>query len=262
MFKIYQIIEKETNSIFSAQISMIKICQITKDIKNDLVHEIEVLLKIYHRSLLKFIGFSPIDFKNSKNPVIVTEAISNGTLDEIIQIERNGIKIPEWDDIKKLINIYEIASGIACLHPNNIIHRCLSPKNVFLDDVLFPKIGYFGLSSRFLSKDSLTHQSMAENRFTQIYTAPEVFQSNKYTKKGDAYSFALIVYEILSNEKPFNEIKINSDLMKESIIENKRSLMTDNIPLCYRKLIKKFWSKEQDDRPTFEEIVSLSKMDD
>lgn len=49
--------------------------------------------------------------------------------------------------------------------------------------------------------------------------------------------------------------------MKEIIIENKRPIMTDNIPLCYRKLIEKCWSKEQDDRPTFEEIVYLLKMD-
>ena len=39
---------------------------------------------------MKFIGFSSNNFKNKPKPVIVTELISNDSLKDIIELERNS----------------------------------------------------------------------------------------------------------------------------------------------------------------------------
>lgn len=61
----------------------------------------------------------------------------NQSLNDLLNVERNETHIGEWNDTKKLINIYGIASGMAYLHSNNVIHRNLSPESIFLDDYLF-----------------------------------------------------------------------------------------------------------------------------
>ena len=65
-------------------------------------------------------------------PVIITEFASNGSLEQIIDMERNGFSISGWDDTAKLININGIAAGILYLHQNNILHRDLKPANILV----------------------------------------------------------------------------------------------------------------------------------
>ena len=47
-----------------------------------------IISKINHSSVLKFIGYSPKDFKDRPRPVILTQYASNDTLEDLILIER------------------------------------------------------------------------------------------------------------------------------------------------------------------------------
>ncbi len=38
---------------------------------------------------------------------------------------------------------------------------------------------------------------------TFLYAPPEVLIDNEYTEAGDVYSFAIIAFELITNEKPF-----------------------------------------------------------
>ena len=71
---------------------------------------------------------------------------------------------------------------MAYLHLNNIILRNLNPENIYFDDNFFPKIGDFGLSSRYHSIQSMTFQTTSGLKGTPSYLAPEIFESNKYSK--------------------------------------------------------------------------------
>lgn len=59
--------------------------------------------QINHPSILKFIGYSPINFFNEPYPVIITEYSSVGTLCDLIELERRSMSNLKWDDTKKLI---------------------------------------------------------------------------------------------------------------------------------------------------------------
>ena len=82
-----------------------------------------------HPSVLKFIGYT---LKNDK-PIFITEYMKNGTLQDIIDSERNSISPEYWDATQKLITIYGIASGMSYLHSHNVIHRDLKPANILID---------------------------------------------------------------------------------------------------------------------------------
>lgn len=176
--EVFMIEEKKTGKQFAAKISSKYFFdKNVEEIKN-LTREIEIISKISHPSVIQFIGFSKTDFEEEDKPVIVTDYAPNGSLNDMIQLERSSEPKPEWTETRKLINIYGIAAAMDYLHFNNIIHRDLKPENILLDRYLHPKIADFGLS-----KDESVITSTNGIKGTPYYIAPEIFEENNYSQK-------------------------------------------------------------------------------
>ena len=155
-------------------------------------------------------------------------------------MERNGLADYNWDDTKKLINIYDIPSGMAYLHRNNIIHRDLKPDNILIDEYLYPKIADFGLSKN-LSDTKIFDEEYENNKGpiksgfkgTFAYCSPEILSAQEYKKAGDVYTFAMIVYEIMTNEIPFEGFN-QYQLFWEVTHNDYRPKFKFSIPYSYR----------------------------
>lgn len=91
--KLYKFQDKETKNIYFGQMSMMTINQIKKNELPKFEKEIKIIKELNHPSLLKLIGFSPFDFKKQLKPVIVTEYVNNGSLENILELERANNKI-------------------------------------------------------------------------------------------------------------------------------------------------------------------------
>ena len=141
--EVYKVKEKQSGKLYAAKVSL-------KTIENstilDISREVNILSKIIHPFVVKFIGYSSVDFHGEPKPVILTEYLQNGSLKEVLTLERQGLADFDWTDVRKLINIYGIATTMSYLHQHKIIHRDLKPENIFMDEYLCPKIGDFGLS--------------------------------------------------------------------------------------------------------------------
>ena len=84
------------------------------------------------------------------------------------------------------------------LNAHNIVYKNLNPNNIFLDDFLFPKIFNFTFS------DTLQN-SFEKVQIAPKYCAPELFKDESIiTQSSIIYSFALIMYEIISGNKIFD----------------------------------------------------------
>lgn len=179
--------------------------KITEDSKGsiDLKREINIISKISHPCIIKFIGFGPKNYEKRHKTVIVTEYLKNGSLDKLLDLSMKGIATDEWDDTLQLITLYGIDSGMAFLHANNICHRDLKTTNVLLDEYLHPKICVFGLSKE--------NGSIVERGFqgTILYSSPEIIQEYDYTPAGDVYAYSIMAYQIIMNEMSFSlQLKI------------------------------------------------------
>ena len=132
-YKLCKLKEKNTNSSYQGQVSMIKINKISNDDVQQISTNIGKIKKLKHPSLLKFIGYSPNDFKKQLKPVIVTEFPLNGSLSNLLELSRINDVIENWNETKKLMIIFGIATAFSYLHSNGISMIFFYQKSVILD---------------------------------------------------------------------------------------------------------------------------------
>ena len=166
--KVYKVKNKITKDIYAAKISIELIDETTSELFLNISREINIIAKLNHPSVLKFILFSPINFKKKLKPVIITEYASNGTLKDLIYFRKSK----NFNDTQKLIIIYGIASAMLYLHSHNIIHRDLKPENILINNCLFPKIADFGLSK--INEPNFINTTINTIKGTPIYISPEI----------------------------------------------------------------------------------------
>ena len=253
--KVYKVKLKRTGQIYAAKISIEIIDEDSQEDLLNLIREVDIISKLNHPLVLKFIYFSPINFKKKNKPVIITEYASKGTLEDLISKERKSKTNEYLNDTLKLIIIYGIASSMSYLHSHNIIHRDLKPENILLDDFLHPKLADFGFS-KFTDSSQENLQSVMGTKGTPIYMSPEIWEKAEYSNACDVYAFAFIVYEIMTLEEPYK----NCDYfgLMTNVLNGIRPEIVA-IPDCYKNLIEKCWDQNPSNRPTFDQIVSELK---
>ena len=118
--EVFLLTNKKTGEVCAGKMSM-NLMQKGSSEARDLTREINIIYKISHPSIIKFIGYSPINFQKEQRPVILTEYLPNKSLDKLNELSLSGLAPDEWDDTHKLITLYGIASGMAFLHMHDII---------------------------------------------------------------------------------------------------------------------------------------------
>ena len=94
---------------------------------------------------------------------------------------------------------FQILSAVAYCHSNNVIHRDLNPKIIFMSDPSHPrlKVAEFGASS-FVDPEN----KLGGKRYSKTYIAPEV-PADVYNEKCDMWSVGAILHLLLTGDLPF-----------------------------------------------------------
>ncbi|XP_022098174.1 mitogen-activated protein kinase kinase kinase 7-like isoform X6 [Acanthaster planci] len=148
----------------------------------------------------------------------------------------------------------QCAKGVAYLHsmkPRALIHRDLKPANLLLmagGTVL--KICDFGTAC-----DIQTY--MTNNKGSAAWMAPEVFEGSNYSEKCDVFSWGIILWEVISRRKPFDEIGGPAFRIMWAVHQGTRPPMIRSIPKPLEKLMTRCWAKEPRRRPSMEEVVGV-----
>uniref|UniRef100_A0A8C7NGI2 Receptor-interacting serine/threonine-protein kinase 2 n=1 Tax=Oncorhynchus mykiss TaxID=8022 RepID=A0A8C7NGI2_ONCMY len=172
--------------------------------RNCLLEEAEVLHKARFNYIIQIFGVcnEPEFF------CIVTEYMSNGSLDQLLH-ENNLYPPLAWS--LRLRVLYEIALGVNFLHNMTppLLHHDLKTQNILLDGEFHIKIADFGLSKwHQLSISKGSGSKPPEMGGTIIYMPPEEYEPSKNrcaVVKHDIYSYAIIMWEVLSRRIPFEE---------------------------------------------------------
>eukprot|EP01080_Neovahlkampfia_damariscottae_P000888 gene888-9799_t len=211
--------------------------------------EVEILRKLDHQNIVLYYGAYLSD---SNSVCIVMEYVGNGTLRTIIKkLKKSNEKIYKKELKKKLI--IGIANGMKYIHDKNIIHQDLKPENILIGFDEKPKVADFGLSKLF---DENCEKMITG---TPQYTAPEILNGEPATKQSDIYSFGILLFELYSESKAYENIKNHFQIWKMVRNGERPSLKGSDeaIPIEIMKIVQKCWSPTVKVRPTFEEIANL-----
>ncbi|KAG8378433.1 hypothetical protein BUALT_Bualt08G0136800 [Buddleja alternifolia] len=164
--------------------------------------EMEILGKIRHRNILKLYACL---MKGGSN-FLVFEYMANGNLFEALHRE---IKVgrAELDWYQRYRIALGAAKGIAYLHHDcspAIIHRDIKSTNILLDEDYEAKIADFGVA-KVADQVSPRGSEMSCFAGTHGYIAPEMAYTLKITEKSDAYSFGVVLLELVTGRRPIEE---------------------------------------------------------
>ncbi|XP_067351566.1 mitogen-activated protein kinase kinase kinase 7-like isoform X1 [Channa argus] len=147
----------------------------------------------------------------------------------------------------------QCAQGVAYLHamkPKAIIHRDLKPPNLLLvarGTVL--KICDFGTAC-----DIQTY--MTNNKGSAAWMAPEVFEGSNYSEKCDVFSWGIILWEVITRKKPFDEIGGSAFCIMWAVHRGTRPPLIKDLPEPIETLMTSCWDKEPSQRPSMEEAMN------
>jgi eukaryotic-like serine/threonine-protein kinase len=126
-------------------------------------------------------------------PYIVMEYLEGEGLRALMS--RGGITTQE----QALGIALQTARALAYLHRKGIVHRDLKPDNLICGPDGRIKLLDFGVARRPESNLTMAGQSMG----TPSYMSPEQVRGERATPASDIYSFGVMLYEMLTTQKPF-----------------------------------------------------------
>ncbi|XP_058102419.1 eIF-2-alpha kinase GCN2 isoform X2 [Magnolia sinica] len=158
----------------------------------------------------------------------------------------------------------QIVEGLAHIHGQGIIHRDLTPNNIFFDARNDIKIGDFGLA-KFLKLEQVDHDPSFQNETagasmdgtgqvgTYFYTAPEIEQGwPQVNEKVDMYSLGVVFFELWY---PFSTAMerniVLSDLTQKGVLP---ATWVAKFP-GQSSLLQRLMSPSPSDRPSAKELL-------
>eukprot|EP00029_Vermamoeba_vermiformis_P005473 TRINITY_DN1911_c0_g1_i1.p1 TRINITY_DN1911_c0_g1~~TRINITY_DN1911_c0_g1_i1.p1 ORF type:complete len:859 (+),score=142.23 TRINITY_DN1911_c0_g1_i1:53-2629(+) len=204
-----------------------------------------------HPNIVSYIGCC----SNPPEPhhsCLVTEFVPNKSLDNYLK----GKPLPT-DLILKIA--MDICVGMQFLHENNFLHLDLKPQNLLVVSMtaaapVCVKIADFGISR---SMDSSMTFSAKNVQGSPLYQSPEMIRDQKFSQKGDVYSFGVCLYEMCTGKKPFDAY---SSLGQWAFLDVRRTGekpgdIPDDSP--FYLLMERCLKNDHSQRPSFNEVIDM-----
>ncbi|HPT71807.1 MAG TPA: protein kinase [Candidatus Cloacimonadota bacterium] len=182
---------------------------------NHLFEEVNRQAEIQNPNIMSLQSF----FSEQNQYYLVTDYFESTTLRQLLDSE---LKIKEQ---KALLIISQILNALVEAHKYGLYHFALNPRCIFISKTDMVKVSQFGYGALLEKRLSLLdHQNDA-----LYYQSPEqVLSLENIDGRSDLYSLGVIMYEMLTGQKPYHAKAENSFLLMKEITE---ATITDAIIL-------------------------------
>lgn len=172
---------------------------------------------------------------------IAYELIEGITLEEAMESGRE-LSPEEVADI-----LVQSSEALSYAHERGVIHRDISPGNIFLGDDGKVRISDFGVA-RFTSRSSLGGEAEAIVG-TPGYMAPEQTTGGDADPRSDVFSLGCVAYELLAHERAFTGDSI-AQLIHQTLNVQPRPVRDRNpkVPLALEEVVFRMLAKNPDYR--------------
>ncbi|KAG5833628.1 hypothetical protein ANANG_G00277900 [Anguilla anguilla] len=214
--------------------------------RRDFLREASIMGQFDHPNIIRLEGV----VTKSRPVMIVVEYMENGSLDSFLRKHDGHFTV-----IQLVGMLRGIASGMKYLSDMGYVHRDLAARNILVNSNLVCKVSDFGLS-RVLEDDPEAAYTTSGGKIPIRWTAPEAIAYRKFSSASDAWSYGIVMWEVMSyGERPYWEMS-NQDVIL-SIEEGYRLPAPMGCPVALHQLMLHCWQKERGHRPKFTDIVSF-----
>ncbi|XP_011101450.1 serine/threonine-protein kinase STY8-like [Sesamum indicum] len=205
----------------------------------EFAQEVAILRQVQHGNVVRFIGAC------TKLPhlCIVTEYMPGGSLYEYLHKHHLVLKLPQL--LKFAI---DVCKGMEYLHQKNVIHRDLKTANLLMDTCNVVKVADFGVA-RFQNNGGV----MTAETGTYRWMAPEVINHQPYDQKADVFSFAIVLWELVTAKVPYDTMTPLQAAL--GVRQGLRPELPKNAHPKLLDLMQRCWEAVPSNRPSFSEII-------
>lgn len=228
--------------------------------------ELNTLKRLDHPNIVRVFEW----FESPDAYLLVLEAAQGGDLKKLLTSVANGtygetkheggkdvpIKRPGLDEDFVCNMAQQSLRALIYIHSQHIIHRDIKPANMLLatEDLEKPRLllADFGVAELFEEQGRMS--SLVKG--TVSYMAPEVFM-NILTTKSDVWALGVVVFELLTAEKPFKGDNPMAMYAKLKTSEAKYGPVEE--AGCSEhavKFLKRCLTKDESKRPSAAEVIA------
>lgn len=217
--------------------------------------EVETLKKLEHSAIVPVYDFGGFHLDDEEPsvidpPFLVMRFMSGGSLSE--RIRREAITLEE------AVRIMErVAAALDAVHEKDLIHRDITPRNIFFDSYGEAYLGDFGLVKS-LGADDRTMSTVG----TYAYMSPEQFTGKDISSQSDIYALGGVLYTMLTSQRPYQDYTTLSAILNAHQNEPPPDVLEANphLPRQINAIIHKAMAKNPEDRyQTAQEMVTQLK---
>ncbi|KAI3736649.1 hypothetical protein L2E82_26588 [Cichorium intybus] len=211
---------------------------LNETLEDEFAHEVAMLREVQHANIVRFIGAC-----TKQRPLcIITEYMPGGSLYEYLHKNHKILMLREL--VKFAI---DVCKGMEYLHNSSIIHRDLKTANLLLDSQNVVKVADFGVA-RFLTQGGV----MTAETGTYRWMAPEVINHQQYDQKADVFSFAIVLWELVTAKVPYeNMTPLQAAL---GVRQGLRPDLPNHTHPKLKELMQRCWEFDPGNRLSFSQI--------
>lgn len=194
--KVMQVRKKDTQRIYALKtIRKAHIAQRPGEITHILAER--TVLALVNNPFIVPLKFS---FQTPDKLYLVMSFINGGEL--FYHLQREG----KFDQDRSRFYAAELLCALEHLHGFNVVYRDLKPENILLDYTGHIALCDFGLCKLNMSETEKTNTFCG----TPEYIAPELLESQGYTKTVDWWTLGVLLYEMMTGLPPFYDENVNT----------------------------------------------------
>jgi serine/threonine protein kinase/formylglycine-generating enzyme required for sulfatase activity len=244
MGEVYLLRHQVLDSLFALKILFPEVAQKNQKFVDRFIREAKLAAKIQHPNLVAVYDTG----RHSETGIyyIIMEYVAGGSVRELLKREE---KLTE----KRALEITaQIAEALVAAHANHMVHRDIKPDNIMFSADGVAKLADLGIAKSTGEKDTLLTVDISVF-VTPAYMSPEqALDSRMVDSRSDIYSLGIVLYEMLTGNKPFTgktSIEILAQVLRETEIQDVRTI-NPAVSVQTAELIACMVAKKMENRPS------------
>jgi WD40 repeat protein/serine/threonine protein kinase/TPR repeat protein len=185
--------------------------RLRRDLEPRFARERDILASLNHPNIARIFDAG---FADDGQPYIALEYIDGLPFTEYCDRQRLSVRA-------RLELFRQVLSAVQYAHAHLVIHRDLKPSNILVTEdgrVQLLDFGIAKLLSAGEAKETEVTQ-MSGRALTPDYAAPEQIMGSAITTATDVYALGVMLYEVLTGERPYRLHRDSRALLEEAILQ-------------------------------------------